>query len=198
MFCPKCATPVSSGVKFCRRCGASIALMPQALSDQLPEPSSQEQDRPSLSEFVKMMAGLESILWQFGLLASLFAPRFWWVWLAAPTTYSCCRWLVTLKRGRQDLHQKEQLFCRLNLSGGGAAPSPESSAVGQAVPSANTREFVPPPSITERTTRHLEAEAPVGQVHALPSPNTGELVPPASISEAMTRHPKAEAPTRQG
>lgn len=35
MYCPKCAAPVD-GMKFCRKCGANVSLVPQALTGQLP------------------------------------------------------------------------------------------------------------------------------------------------------------------
>ena len=38
MFCPKCATQNLDGASFCRGCGANISLVSQALSGQMTQP----------------------------------------------------------------------------------------------------------------------------------------------------------------
>lgn len=42
MFCPKCAEQNLDDAKFCRACGANVALVPQALSGSLPTAANTE------------------------------------------------------------------------------------------------------------------------------------------------------------
>src|SRR5262249_60129532 len=42
MFCPGCAAENGDNSRFCRRCGIDISLVPQALSQTLPDDSQRE------------------------------------------------------------------------------------------------------------------------------------------------------------
>ena len=44
MFCPKCAAQNADDAKFCRACGTDISLVPQAVTGQLAERLSREDD----------------------------------------------------------------------------------------------------------------------------------------------------------
>lgn len=99
MYCPNCAAPVD-GMKFCRRCGANVSLVPQALTGKLPtaQPEApiqidatrrRHRDRhnrpPSMEGAAReCFSGLGFLfvslaIWQF------FPGGFtWWFWLLIP------------------------------------------------------------------------------------------------------------------
>jgi hypothetical protein len=98
MYCPKCAAPVD-GMKFCRKCGANVSLVPQALTGELPtaqpdhyEHGGRRRDRHRRQEGPPSMEGaareffvglgfllVALAIWQF------FPGGFsWWFWLLLP------------------------------------------------------------------------------------------------------------------
>jgi len=156
MYCPRCATANTDDTKFCRSCGANLALVPQAMTGQLPEASRRHRRNrhshdgdgaPSLAR------GITQFIMGMGFLAvaaAIFftAPggRGWW-------------WAM--------------LFPAFSLMGGGiarmvgavTATRLQSGPAQTAMPPArNTNELppqqvynpLPPPSVTEGTTRHLD------------------------------------------
>jgi hypothetical protein len=158
MFCPKCAAQNIEGASFCRACGANISLVPQALTGQLAPQNDYRFDsrmrrlrrrQPSLERGIaQFVSGLGFIA--VALCIAAFAPagRIWWFWLLLPAFSMLGRGVSEMVRAREYKARNEM------------PPQIGSSSMNQ-VPPRQTGELRPPiPSVTEGTTRHLEAEAP--------------------------------------
>jgi hypothetical protein len=167
MYCPKCGAQNAEDIKFCRVCGTNLSLVPQALTGQLPEGPSdtrhgrqRRRDRdhdgsPNLGHGItKAFVGLGFLMVASALSFSP-AGKFWWYWMLIPAFASLGKGIaeiVTFKYA-----QKQQL---------GQPHSPQAT-LPPAVPRVrNTGELappsppafnpLPPPSVTEGTTRHLD------------------------------------------
>jgi zinc-ribbon domain len=166
MFCPKCATQNIDGASYCRGCGANISLVPQALTGQLMQPSSDERSRerdrghrrrePTLdSAFKNMFTGIAFLIVSIGLSRSI--GRGWWFWLLIPAFSMMATGIAQFVR----LREREK-GTALN-----AAPLQPPAFTDRGMPVApgtlpqrSTGELIPPPpSVTEGTTRHLGVEA---------------------------------------
>src|SRR5215216_3907853 len=160
MFCPKCAAQNLEGASFCRTCGANISLVPQALTGQMTQPSSEtEVDLGGFCSPGRKRRGRELTLDQsfknifmgfaFLLIAIVLSRTIgqgWWFWMLLPA---------------------------FSLMGTGLAQYirvKESAKRASLAPPMNTRAFQPQPrnpeelrapvaSVTEGTTRHLGVEA---------------------------------------
>jgi zinc ribbon protein len=158
MFCPRCATENADETKFCRSCGANLALVPQAMTGRLPEaPTGRRRHRRERSENSppNLAKGITQLIMGFGFLVVAAAIYFtspgghgWW-------------WAM--------------LFPAFSLMGGGISrivssvtqPQIQSGSTQTIMPPVrNTGEIPPrqsydplpspPPSVTEGTTRHLD------------------------------------------
>jgi hypothetical protein len=171
MFCPKCATNNLDGARFCRSCGADISLVPQALAGHLPVEQNVALDEvlrhrrrrrgtPSLDKAVKnIFMGVGFLIVSIVL---SFTPmgRFWWYWMLIPA-------FSMLGGGVAEWMRVKQAQPRTLPSGsmpqalGAPPPLPRAGDL----PGRNTAELVmPPPSVTEGTTRLLEDEAPTRHI----------------------------------
>lgn len=174
MFCPRCAAHNIDDAKYCRVCGADISLVPQVLSGQLTvaaddegapvvveklskrkrkeREKEKEKDKPPTLEkaFENIGVGIAFLVISF--MIAIFMPggRFWWYWMLIPALACAGEGIGQLMR----LQREKSL---------GAAPKPLFPASrgdeARQLPPRNTSEIMmPPPSITEHTTRHLGAE----------------------------------------
>lgn len=175
MYCPQCAMQNIEGAKFCRGCGADIRLVQHALEGSLP--SGVEQARVKIGREVRrrkkqqeqrparMDKGVQDIFKGMGFLCVFligmiaFHGAFWWtIWLVIPAFKNIGDGIGQIVRARQEQRQLT-----------GPAPLSENAGLGT-VPLANapgfrelsspdTAEIVnsAPPSVTEMTTRHLDA-----------------------------------------
>ena len=169
MYCPNCATSNLDGARFCRSCGADISLVPQALTGQLPESRPVEptdescglprrRGQPSIDRAVKnifMGVGFIVVAIALG-----FMPmgRAWWFWMFIPA-------FAMLGGGVAEYMRLKQTGQR-TLPGASRPPafSPAQQRAAE-LPRRNTAELVmPPPSVTENTTRHLSNEAPTRHI----------------------------------
>lgn len=167
MFCPRCATQNVEDAKFCRSCGADISLVPQALTGALAErlavaDESRRGGRrrrrgrgdgepPSIERAVRsLFMGVAFIFIAFAVRTWAPGGAAWWFWMFLPAAALLAEGVST--------------YLRLASEGKGAAP-PQSYTAAQAavppprpasaLPPRDTGEMVPPPSVTEGTTRHL-------------------------------------------
>lgn len=159
MYCPKCATANADDVKFCRSCGANLALVPQALTGQLPEirdtgrrdrhKRRQERDEnrpPNLAKGITQL--ITGVGFLVAALAIFFSPggQGWW-WAMLFPGFSL------IGKGVADI---VTVRTTMNL--------PRSTTQTAMPPARNTGELPPqpnynqitPPSVTEGTTRHLD------------------------------------------
>lgn len=161
MFCPKCASQNIDGAHFCRACGANISLVPQALTGQLTAPSEGDSDgrrrrrwrhQPTVEE------GVRNVVTGFGFLAVAVAlaifgrpigAQFWWFWMLIPAFSMLAKGISDIMRANRNKVQQPN------------APQQFSYAPpADRLPPSNPGELRPPvASVTEGTTRHLNAEA---------------------------------------
>ena len=175
MFCPKCATQNLEGASFCRSCGANISLVPQALTGQIPQPTSDDtvlegrrgrrsrrygKDVSLDQSFKNIFMGIAFLIISIALSRSI--GYGWWYWMLIPAFSMLGTGIAQYIR----LKEKEK------QSSIGTVPAAKTfpgrsigDPVGLSAP--NTGQLVaPPPSVTEGTTRHLGAEAPTRHLDA--------------------------------
>jgi hypothetical protein len=150
MYCPSCAAVNNDDAKFCRGCGANLSLVPQALTGQLPDSSSTRGHRrgkqgkgPSLGEGIqKVSMGVAFMLVAF-ILGVVGAGRGWWFWLLIPS-------FALLGKGIAEI-------VNFKISPGATQAVMPPAPRPAEMPPHTTGPIVPPPSVTEGTTRHLDA-----------------------------------------
>ena len=173
MYCPKCGTENIEDANFCRGCGADLAPVSQALSGRVPEKRSAGHDlegrsrdhhgrhkggkkEPRIDKAVtSAFTGLAFLVIAIILSRTPFG-RVWWFWLLIPAFTMIGGSIAEYIRYK---HNVDRELGSPEVEPGPAAVPP---ARVSALPPRHTSEMVPPPSVTEGTTRHLnvKAEAP--------------------------------------
>ncbi len=161
MYCPQCASAHQEDVKFCRNCGANLSLIEQALSGDLPSSQVARPRRHSAPLQPERAANLghgitQAFLGLGFLLVSFSVFRFapggsrWWFWLLIPA-------FAILGRGVSEI-----VNAVLQQKGLVAPPTPTALPNAPKRLSADQHRVhhtgeLAPPSVTEGTTRHLDA-----------------------------------------
>ena len=172
MYCPKCAAQNADDVKFCRVCGTNLSLVPQALTGQLHEEPGDHRHRrrrerererggpPNIGHGItKVFTGIGFLM--VALATLFFAPagRIWWFWMLIPAFASIGKGIaeiVSFKYAQnQQLGQQNQPVGLPQLT---PPPStmPRVRNTGELEPPPPAYNPLPPPSVTEGTTRHLD------------------------------------------
>lgn len=168
MFCPKCGTQNAETARFCRSCGADISLVPTALTGKLPETDDSfnmergsRRERklnrpPSLEKGISELAmGVGFII--ISICVFLYAPAggIWWFWMLIPAFASIGRGVAQIARWR---HEQSRALTS-PVASPNAIP-PRARNTGELPLQENKTAYLPqtpPPSVTEGTTRHLDA-----------------------------------------
>jgi hypothetical protein len=176
MFCPKCGTQNPETGKFCRSCGTDLGNVTDALSGKI-APSAALYDRKGKpigweGAITKLFMGLGFVVVSIVLGVSG-AGRGWWFWMLIPGFMfvgTGLAQMIQLKKAESGVrplvpHQQQ------NASIGSAAHAPslpptQTPYISPAESRYKTGDLVPP-SVTEGTTRHLEAD-PEGETMTLP------------------------------
>jgi hypothetical protein len=164
MFCPRCGAQNVDDAKFCRACGTDISLVPQAVTGQLAERLADQDSRagrrrhrrgrePTIERAVKnFVMGLAFVFIAFAVMTWAPAGRLWWFWMLIPAAANLAAGISTYIRLAEE---KKKLAPPYAPAPPAVPPPPRASAL----PPRDTSEIVPPPSITEGTTRHLNVPA---------------------------------------
>jgi hypothetical protein len=157
MFCPNCATQNLDGASFCRGCGANISLVSQALTGQMvqqPEAVSEEgrrrhRHRRELSlenSFKNFFLGVAFLI--IAIAVSRTAMGFtWWFWMLLPAFSLMGTGIAQYIR----LKEREKQASLM--------PPPMTRAFPDQ-PRSPEKLRSPVTSVTEGTTRHLNANDP--------------------------------------
>jgi hypothetical protein len=155
--------------RFCRGCGADLSLVSQALTGQLPlaqkdsgslsrkrDKRNREGKEPRVDKGIQsFIMGLAFIFVAFAVRAYAPAGGIWWFWMLIPAFSMIGGGIAEIVRWKMHLDQQNannQLAQQQQV----AIPQPP---VASGLPPRNTSEMYTPPSITENTTRHLDAAA---------------------------------------
>jgi hypothetical protein len=163
MYCPQCASPID-GVKFCRSCGANVSLVPQALTGQLPpagnesqgwQPGKHHRSKPPTIEraATTFFSGVGFLIASF-VIISEFPGGFTWGWAFLIPAFSSIGVGVGqyLKLRELQEQRRQQQISTPSYITQSLQPPP---MPGVSAPT--TSELTPPSSITEDTTKHLDA-----------------------------------------
>jgi hypothetical protein len=157
MYCPNCGSQNAEGTKFCRTCGANLALVPQALTGQLVDERSRRRGRrrhrdegpPDLGHGItKSFMGLGFMFVAFSILLFMPAGRLWWFWMLIPAFGMLGKGVAEIVAARTAWQQTHG-----NQATPGAMPPKRQTGELPPEPPGYT---LPPPSVTENTTRHLD------------------------------------------
>jgi zinc-ribbon domain len=171
MFCPKCGAQNLDDAKFCRACGADIRLVPQALTGRLG--GDVDDDADDTGEFdaegrsrvergtKKLVRGL-CFLALF--VASLFFARgvFFWAtfWFIFPAIASISSGVGLLaQHAWRHSGQLPGGIKNTSRLGAGATTALPKFRLNEVAPADTAEIAAPPTSVTEGTTRHLDAVA---------------------------------------
>ena len=156
MFCPNCGSQNAKETTYCRTCGANLSLVPQALTGQLTndDDSRRKLKRRRRDEPANLAHGINKSVMGVGFLlvafcALLFAPagRLWWFWMLIPA-------FGMLSKGISEIVLARGAFKPLQGDQPTTASMPR--RVTGELPPEPPGYTLPPPSVTEQTTRHLD------------------------------------------
>jgi hypothetical protein len=164
MFCPRCAAQNADDARFCRACGTDISLVPQAVTGQLAARMNEDDDdytrrgrrgrrrgKPTIERAVKsFIMGLAFIFVAFAAREWAPAGHIWWFWMLIPAASMIAEGVSTSIRLAGE---RKRLAPPAYVPQQTAVPPPQRAGV---LPPRNTGEIVPPPSVTENTTRLLD------------------------------------------
>jgi hypothetical protein len=162
MYCPSCAAPID-GSKFCRSCGANVSLIPQALSGQLPQAESADRRQRRRRHHGKKEPSVETAASTFFrgigfIFAALAVMRFFpsgifWGWSLFIPGFACIGdGIGHYLRWKELRREKQQFNPPVNYQ----TPVQPAQPVAE-ISAPTTSELRDPSSITEHTTRHLDA-----------------------------------------
>jgi hypothetical protein len=168
MFCPKCATQNLEGAKFCRSCGMDISLVPQVLTGELATRLTAADDRtnrrasrhehrdvPTIERAVRhLFMGVAFVFIAFAIKTWMPGGRMWWFWMFLPAAGLLADGVSTYLRLASEGKGLAQHTAPLGYVPAQPSVAPMPRAAGS-LSQADAGEMVPPPSVTEGTTRHL-------------------------------------------
>lgn len=156
MYCPRCATQNIESARYCRSCGANLSLVPQALSGHLREERSDKDEEPIRKSrrrrrepelgrgIMRSFIGLAFLVVVVALFITRGSAGFGQIWLLIPA-------FILLGKGIGEI-----------VTVLSAANAKDPVSIPRSAPSTNQLspheeyESLPPPSITEGTTRHMD------------------------------------------
>lgn len=172
MYCPKCAAQNADDARFCRACGSDISLVPQALTGRMPvevavAEETERRDRrsrrrrhrgnepPTVEDAVRsIFTGLAFMLIFICGLLFFRSGFFTWFWAAIPGL--ACLGDGVAKWIRLEREKERQVLAAADGRAAMPLSQPQRTSV---LPPHDTAEVVmPPTSVTEGTTRHLDAK----------------------------------------
>lgn len=176
MFCPRCATQNVDDAKFCRACGADISLVPQALTGHLAEQLAVDDgsesaghsrrrhkrgETPTLDNAMRnIFMGVAFLIISAVICFFVRGGMSWGFWMLIPAFTLGGKGVGQFLAANRDKQRLAPPY---------ASPAQSMPPVARLneLPPRNTSEFLrPPASVTEGTTRHLNATPSARPVNA--------------------------------
>ncbi|MBC7933702.1 MAG: zinc-ribbon domain-containing protein [Rubrivivax sp.] len=172
MFCPNCGVRNLEDAKFCRSCGADIRFVPQAMTGHLTEVTSRpleieaqekeggKKSKRKSKEPPPLEKGIENIFVGIAFLIIFLMGLFYlrgafmlWVWFIIPA-------LACVGEGLGQVIRSRSSRAALPPADASAPATFKRAPRQNELPAPDTSEIImPPASITEGTTRHLNVPA---------------------------------------
>ncbi|HKQ04789.1 MAG TPA: zinc ribbon domain-containing protein [Blastocatellia bacterium] len=157
MFCPNCGSQNADGTTYCRTCGSNLSLVPQALTGKLADDRDSRRKRRRHREEgpPNLAKGLTHAFMGVGFfivaLAIFFSPggRGWWWAMLFPAFSLLGKGIAEIVSVRTAMQHLQ------NHPTTNAMPPRRQTGELPPEPQGYT---LPPPSVTEQTTRHLDAD----------------------------------------
>jgi hypothetical protein len=150
MYCPKCGTQNIEEAKFCRICGANVSLINQAMTGQLAgevrRPANNKEKARLAQGFVRIALGV--VFFLVLLIPAAFGHRDWPWWMLLPAFFLLRRGVLQVGRVVSEHHESVSAPARTEIQPPHRADE---------LLSRDAFDVAPPPSVTENTTRHLDA-----------------------------------------
>lgn len=165
MFCPNCGAENPGEAKFCRKCRANLALVPQALTGQLPQQPQQRMSKRERKEFRReerrnrppsIEQGIRHTIMGLGFIIVSIAIFFTpggrsWFWPFLFPAFS-----LIAKGIPEILAAQKQNGQQIQSSPNQVAFPPPQKTVDYQAPQTGELMPPPPPSVTEGTTRFFD------------------------------------------
>jgi hypothetical protein len=166
MYCPKCAGQNGDDAKFCRVCGSDLSFIAQAMSGRLSTQTQTGQTTGQIAPFTidpqrlpSFQKAISNGFIGLGFLAIslvlLFTGEEWGIWMLIPAFAMIGKGvasLVSLKLAESESYRPATPVV--------GTPRPQSHRTGELVPPPVQSQFpLPPPSITEGTTKIIDPAA---------------------------------------
>ncbi|HJQ25795.1 MAG TPA: zinc-ribbon domain-containing protein [Blastocatellia bacterium] len=155
MYCPNCGSQNADGTAYCRTCGANLSLVPQALTGQLPDDRHSRRRRkrhgdgpPNLAKgLTRAFMGVGFFLVALAIFISPGGRGWWWAMLfpAFSLLGQGIAEIVSAQTAMRQLQNNPTTDAMPRRQTGELPPEPRGYSI-------------PPPSVTEQTTRHLDPE----------------------------------------
>ena len=167
MFCPKCGTKNPDDGKFCRKCGTDLAPVTQMLSGVTPKYTSSKKKRGRRnhtweSAMGKLFSGFAFLLIAIILgVTGAAGGHVWWYWLLIPAFSMIgagVAGVLHITRGEAVDRQTAETRGELVSASARALSEGHADYVSPEVGSGYETGDLVPPSVVEKTTRHLEID----------------------------------------
>jgi zinc ribbon protein len=157
MYCPNCAAQNNDGVSYCRACGTNLSLISRAITGKIPGYAGRRGHRDERRRPPDFGHGLMKLFGGMGFIVAAIAlavsgmGQGWWFWLFIPAFAGLGKGLAEMIMARDA--QKKALATPTTTP----TTAPQPARVTGELPPQPDFSRMPQPSITEDTTRHLDA-----------------------------------------
>lgn len=165
MFCPKCGVENSEEVKFCRKCGSDLSLIPDLMSGRLIIDNQKDQkNKPTWEVALFLLAMAAALFITAFILAFQPMGTGWWFWLlfGAFTMLALgVAQVIKLTQHKENniVVKTDETISLAESRNSKSLPSKQTEFVSNIPDIKQQTEDLVPPSIVEETTRKLKMDS---------------------------------------